>query len=190
MNQLPAPLDVNKLKGILGNAKKIMNKVEAVNPTVLSEMTQRQVDSEERLEQSMPLTATESRGYNEEMVRNSKLPDAVKKLMISKPIPPASMSMASVISGDLLDEEEGDEKPLIFSNKPKKLAQKPINEIAQRGNSDMITVSKTQLNEMINEKLLEFFTKSYNKTLIEDTIKRTVSTLIKEGKMTVKKKTL
>jgi hypothetical protein len=46
------------------------------------------------------------------------------------------------------------------------------------------------VNELVNEKLLEFFIKNHNKNITEETVKRTINTLIKEGKITPKKKTL
>jgi len=53
-----------------------------------------------------------------------------------------------------------------------------------------LTISREDLDAMINVRLLEFFTQTYNKMIIEDTIKKTMSMLIKEGKITVKKKTI
>ena len=56
----------------------------------------------------------------------------------------------------------------------------------------MITISKTQLNElvsnMVDKKLLEYFTKSYNKIITQETVKSTINTLIREGKIETKKK--
>jgi hypothetical protein len=43
---------------------------------------------------------------------------------------------------------------------------------------------------LVNEKLLEFFVKNHNKSITEDTVKRTITTLIKEGKIQQKKRTL
>jgi hypothetical protein len=55
-------------------------------------------------------------------------------------------------------------------------------------NSDMITCSKAELKEMINEGISTFFKQVYDKTLTEETIKKTINLLIKEGKIGVKKK--
>ena len=55
-------------------------------------------------------------------------------------------------------------------------------------NSDMITISKADLKEMINEGISTFFKQVYDKTLTEETIKKTINLLIKEGKIGVKKK--
>ena len=52
----------------------------------------------------------------------------------------------------------------------------------------MITISKTELKTMINEAIGQFFTQAYNKNLTEAAIAQTIKTLIKEGKLAVKKK--
>jgi hypothetical protein len=59
-----------------------------------------------------------------------------------------------------------------------------------RNNSDLITLSRTELQEMINESINNFFKQTYDKTLTEQTIKKTINMLIKEGKLAVKKKTI
>ena len=64
-----------------------------------------------------------------------------------------------------------------------------VNENIQRPQgSEMITISKTELKEMINEGINTFFKQVYDKTLTEETIKKTINLLIKEGKITTKKK--
>ena len=55
-------------------------------------------------------------------------------------------------------------------------------------NSDMVTLSRTDLKDLINESINNFLVQSYNKNLTEDAIKKTINMLIKEGKLTVKKK--
>jgi hypothetical protein len=52
----------------------------------------------------------------------------------------------------------------------------------------MITISRSELKDMINEGISTFFKQVYDKTLTEETIKKTINVLIKEGKINVKKK--
>lgn len=180
----PAPIDVNKLRGILGKSLAVMNKVESTKPIALSETTRNQVEVEDNeYEEPAPRT------YNEEMVRNSNLAPAIKQLMIERPIGQATMQ-PTFRREDLYDEK--DEKPFPETLPKKKAAvpQRRINETVINSNSDTITISKNQLDSLINERLSELLAKSYSKTLVEETISKTIKTLIAEGKIVTKKKTI
>jgi hypothetical protein len=122
------------------------------------------------------------------MIKNSKLPSAIKEAMLKNPIPQLSGPNHTFTLDDVSD--LADEKPMGL---PKTQKTKPITE-SRTTNSNLITVDKNQLKEMVNdlvnEKLLEFFVKNHNKSITEDTVKRTISTLIKEGKIATKKKTV
>ena len=61
---------------------------------------------------------------------------------------------------------------------------------SRSSNSDLITVSKAELKAMINESIVTFLAQSYNKTLSEEVIKKTMNILIKEGKLTLRKPTI
>ena len=118
--------------------------------------------------------------YTEEQVKNSKLPQVIKEAMLKNPIPQLQMPPSKFSLEDLGDLVE----------KPAPRTKKPISENRSlvSSNSDMITISRTELKEMINESLVQFLTNAYNKNLTEEVIKRTINTLIKEGKLSVKKK--
>lgn len=186
---IPQPVDLNRLKGILGNAKAVMNKVENkdfstgnIDPRALTEDGVAELQSEGVIRPSAPIT----QGYTEDMINNSNLPPVIKKAMLEKPIP--QLTNHTFTLNDVSDLAE--EKKMKYPQTPK---TKVINE-SRQNQSSLITVSKEELKEMVNdlvnEKLLEFFVKNHNKTITEDTVKRTVSTLIKEGKIVTKKKTL
>lgn len=122
--------------------------------------------------------------YDADMVRNSKLPQNIKELMIAHPIkqvssitPQFTAEQISKITGKPIQEVQRTMQP-----------QQRINENIQRpSNPDMITLSKSELKEMINEGIATFFKQVYDKTLTEETIKKTINVLIKEGKINVKK---
>lgn len=180
----PVPVDVNKLKGILGASLAIMNKVETgdfksgnIDPRALSDDGVREMQQEGI---QRPMSTQTPKGYSEETVRNSNLPPEIKKLMIERPIQQLSSPNHSFSLEDVMDE-----KPMGYPKAKPKTQQ--INE-NRTSNSDMITISKSELDAMINERLLEFFTKSYNKMITEETVKKTIKILTTEGKMTVKKK--
>ncbi len=185
--ETPPPVNLSALKNVLANAKKLMNKVENndystghVDPRALNEDGVSELQSEGVVR---PSSTQQSSDYTEEQVRNSNLPPAVKEAMIRNKIPKVSMSNSSFSIEDVSDLVE---KPMGF---PKTKA--PVRKVVNEGlinNSDMITISKTELKSMINESLAQFFKQSYDKTLTEDAIKKTINLLIKEGKISVKSK--
>jgi hypothetical protein len=65
---------------------------------------------------------------------------------------------------------------------------KPRQAINENVNSDMITISTVDLQNMIDESINRFFKQVYDKTVTEETIKKTINTLIKEGKIQTKRK--
>lgn len=188
--ETPQPVDINKLKSILGNAKAVMNKVESntyktgnVDARALTEEGVQELQSEGY---SRPVSAQAST-YTEEMVKNSKLPSAIKKAMLENPIPQLTTPNHTFSLNDVSDLTE--EKPMGLPRTPK---TRVVNESKQQ--NGLISISKEDLremvNELVNEKLLEFFVKNHNKNITEETVKRTISTLIKEGKIATKKKTI
>jgi hypothetical protein len=183
---VPQPVDLSKLKSILGASRAIMNKVETgnfetghIDPRALTEEGVGELQSEGV---KRPATASPI-GYTEDMVKNSKLPASIKKAMLEKPIPQLTPNHTFTIN-DVYD--IADEKPMRLPTAQSKKI------VTESRNSDLITISKTELKEMVNdlvnEKLLEFFVKNHNKSITEDTVKRTITTLIKEGKVTPAKK--
>jgi hypothetical protein len=134
--------------------------------------------------------------YNEDAIRNSKLPDVIKRAMIENPIPKVSglnHSFNAEDVSDLIEKPMG--TPQTRRTQPRQQPQQRINEQAYSNqNSGMITVTKEQLREMVddivNEKLLEFFMKASTQRITEDAVKKTLTALVKEGKITAKKKTV
>ena len=79
--QAPPPVDLNKLKNILGASKAIMNKVETnnfstghIDARALTEEGVNQLQSEGVKHSQTPM------GYTEDMVKNSNLPPIIKKM--------------------------------------------------------------------------------------------------------------
>ncbi len=188
--ETPQPVNVNNpaLLALLRNAKKVMNKVENNN------FSTGHVDARALTEEGVaelhnegvrrPATNTnETTDYTEEQVRNSNLPPAIKEAMIKNKIPKVSMANSSF---SLEDVSELIDKPMGPPKTP--ITRKAVNENILTNNSDMITISKVELKSMINESLAQFFKTSYDKTLTEDAIKKTIQMLIKEGKISIKQK--
>ena len=121
----------------------------------------------------------ENLDYTPEQIMASNLPPAVKEAMLNKPIPRLS-GPPSKVSPEAIAKLTG--------MTPKKMTQQKqmLNESANNG--DMITLSRQQLQELIDESINRFFKQVYNKTITEETIKKTINLLIKEGKIQTKKK--
>lgn len=180
--EAPAPVNLNNpaLMALLNKSKNVMQKVEANAPIVLSETTLRQTAAEAMAEPETyaPLQPRAAAGYTREQVLASKFPDNIKQAMLQ------SIPVMEAVKDNSLDMFEDDVK--MIPNKRNPILKQPINE--SRTNSDMITISRTELKELINESLVKYLTESYNKTLTEAAIKKTIQTLINEGKLSVKKK--
>ncbi len=198
--ETPQPVNLNALSAILQNAKKVMNKVESTNPIKSSSTTNEVNESygsydstptyDERDEREIPYTQapavyndpTRIVDYSDEQVMNSNLPAAIKEAMIKKHIP-----KVSAIPTFNVEDIMGPQQP------KKEVKKEVIREVQQINNrlheleNDMVTISRSELKNLINETLLNFLKNSYEKTLTEETIKKTINVLIKEGKINGKK---
>lgn len=191
--EIPKPVNIDVLKNILAKSKAVMAAVEEKSPSKPSRNVSEGYNQpsynqpvyderdEKEITYSTPTlkdyqTSGQPKMYTAEQVMASNLPPAIKEAMIKNPIPQLQMPPSNFTLEDLGDLVE----------KPKVRTQ--INERVVSQNSDMITVSRTELKELINESLMTFFKDSYEKTLTEAAIKKTINTLINEGKINVKKK--
>ena len=198
--ETPAPVNLAALSGILAKSRQVMAKVETEKPvkqskgSVMSESYDSGYDSgyDERDEREPiyenyeapqgTFDPTNVQDYTEEQVMNSNLPANVKEAMLKNRIPRLSAPPSKFTAEDISRITGAPIK------KPTQ-ARPMVNENIQRPQgSEMITISKTELKEMINEGINTFFKQVYDKTLTEETIKKTINLLIKEGKITTKKK--
>ncbi len=190
--ETPAPVNLNALKGILANAKKVMNKVEEnstpkggkqpiretyddaySNQPMYNEMDEREPVYEQYTQQTP--SAMQPMNYTAEQVMNSNLPANIKEAMLKNPIPqlqgpPSKFSLEDL--GDLVE-------------KPK--TRQPIRENVSQTTSQGIMVDPNVLKSMIKEAVAEYFKESYEKQITEQAIKKTINVLIKEGKINTKK---
>lgn len=195
----PKPVDINALDALLSKAKKVMNVVESNNPVVQKNTnvndfsnsygseTYNESDEKEPLyedfkysnQQSQSTDPTEVRDYTEKQVMNSNLPPNIKEAMLKNRIPRLSGPPSKFTAEELSK----------ITGAPLKQKQIVVeNRINQQ--SDMVTISRTELQNMINESINTFFKQTYDKTITEEAIKKTINLLIKEGKITPKKKQL
>lgn len=196
----PKPVDITALSGILGKARQVMNVVESREPEKKASKS-RDFDPRESYNQSMfdttpiysesderepmyenyqPTTQSvpQNLDYTPEQIMASNLPPAVKEAMLKNPIPRLS-GPPSKVSPEAIAKLTG--------MTPKKMTQQK-QRLTESNNSDMITISRVDLQNMIDESINRFFKQVYDKTVTEETIKKTINTLIKEGKIQTKRK--
>ena len=197
--EMPQPIDVNRLKGILGGAKAIMNKVET------GDYTTGNVDgralNEDGVQQMMaegitrPQTSVAPQMQaNQPLYKNmesSNMPAAIKEAMMQTPIPQGNgVSHTFNLEDVQAPQQQQQRAPQQYPTAPKTNPQ-PVYEQQQPVGSNAngtFTVSESALRAIVNDMLLEFMTKTFAQSLSEDVIKKTIGTLIKEGKINVKKK--
>lgn len=201
------PADLNKLRGILGGAKALMNKVDSGDYETGNLSLDTSVSGNQLVEGNgqMPQQQQYNGGENTTNVapkvvngqaqyRNmetSKMPDFIKEAMKNQPIPQMNMQSSTFSLEDVQDLVE---KPLPTQMKNPKRAPQPLQEQrqVQQNANDTFTVSETALRgiikDVVKDELLEFMSETFAKKLTEQAIKRTINTLIKEGKIQTKKK--
>lgn len=197
--ELPTPIDVNRLKGILGASKAIMNKVEA------GDYESGHIDgralSEEGVQEMMAEGVTRPQksvgpnvNQNQPLYKNlntSKMPDFIKDAMVKTPIPQASGPTHTFNLEDVQEEQAYDRTPKYPKNPKTTPNRQPVHEsqVQVGANSNgSFTVSETALRSIVKDILLEFMANTFTQNLSEEVIKKTINTLIKEGKIGVKKK--
>jgi len=176
MNQVPQSADLSKLKGILSNAKAVMNKVNENSSNGKSLPSNNATTtnttnyiSEEQFNNANAVQQQPQRKITKESIRNSKLPDAIKKAMLENPIQQSNSLIHSFNLEDVADLIE---------------PQKQVKENIVHNNDN---ISEAKIREIVKDVLLEYLTEDYNKKLTENAIKKTINTLLKEGKIKTKK---
>lgn len=185
----PTPIDVNRLKGILGNAKKIMGKVETgnyetgnVDGRALTEDGVKQLQSEGV---RRPIQQGQQH-IDETRIQGSRLPESIKKAMMENPIPqPTGLSHTFTLD-DVYD--IADEKPMPIPQARKQSVQENINYQQPQAQQAFGGYSENVLRAMMKDVLIEYLANEYSKNLTEAVIKQTITTLLNEGKITTKKK--
>ena len=204
MNEIPQPVDMSRLQGILGKAKAVMNSVNegsytpgnvdssmitqdtsgyVSNPQGSQPMTQ-QTQTNQPTPQAISNPARQPQAISESAINNSKLPQAIKDAMIKNPIVQSNPMMPASFS---LEDVSGLVEPKRQTKAVTPQPQKKINENVMSQANDKFTVSEASLRGIIKDVLVEYLAADYSKNLTEGVIKKTINTLIKEGKIKTKK---
>lgn len=138
--------------------------------------------------------------YDEEMVRNSKLPESIKKAMIERPIilPDASVVTSKVRVSDLDEmkrfiQNDSGEREMPMNNrisgnvKPKN--RQVINEQQQQqyyNNNN--SLNEDEVRKIVDERMIELLSKYFITALSEDARSKVIQQLAESGKVTMTKK--
>jgi len=184
----------------LMRAKQTMNKVENSNFKIDHDRINQTISGDVPLLESLPDGATPAANVTRpfgnaspDIINASRLPDAIKKIMIEQPIPKMTMASGEGVSFSLDDVKELVRPQIVQNSAPQnQITTGDINEtrIMNSQGKMLITLTEAELDKKINDALLSFMATTFTKQLKEETIKRTISTLIKEGKIRVKQKTI
>lgn len=180
----PQPMDLNKLKGILGNAKKVMAKVETgnyetgyVDGRALTEDGVKQLQAEGVTRPSVQTMVDTTR------IESSRLPESIKKAMMQNPIAQPTGLNHTFTLDDVSDIAY--EKPMPTPQSRRQTVQENYQQPIQQ---QFGGYNEDALRGMIKDVLIEYLSNEYSKNLTESVIKQTITTLINEGKITTKKK--
>ena len=196
-------MDISKerLQAMLGGAKQVMDKVNNTNFKIDHNTINETISGNVELLDSLPngvspnTNPTRQMGNSYQNLHTSKMPEIIKKAMVENPIPKYEMASGSGPTFSL-DDVKNLVRPQIASNNVQQV-QPQYNQINENSTKFvnpngqiLITMTEAELDKKIQNALLEFMATTFTKNLTENTIKRTISTLIKEGKIRVKQKTV
>tara|TARA_R110000796_G_scaffold58413_4_gene134845 strand:+ start:4094 stop:4690 length:597 start_codon:yes stop_codon:yes gene_type:complete len=196
-------MDISKerLQAMLGGAKQVMDKVNGTDFKVDHTRINETLTGNVELLDSLPNGATpqtnptREMGHSYQNLEKSKMPEAIKRAMVETPIPKFEMSSGGGPTFSLNDVKnlvkpqmapQVQTQTQIPNQNNHKLNETTI--VNSKGQM-LITMTEAELDKKIQDKLLDFMATTFTKNLTENTIKRTISTLIKEGKIKVKQKT-
>ena len=160
MNQSIIPsADVSKLKNILKKSKDVMNQIE-------NGSNNNQSINQQSIDNRIDNYQGDSNKYNKPIItkenyEKSNMPKAIKDMMMKS---------------------NNQDFPI---DNVTHLVENRINETPNNKKSNEI--NKAEIKGVVKEVLLEFLLEDYSKKLTETTIKKTINTLIKEGKIKIKK---
>lgn len=203
MNEIPQPVDMSRLQGILGKAKAVMNSVNEgsytsgnVDSSIITQDTSgyvsnpqggqtmpQQTQASQPPSQAVSNPVRQPQAISESAINNSKLPQAIKDAMIKNPIVQSNPMMPASFSLEDVSELVKPKQQQPVTTQP----QQKINENVMSQTNDKFTVSEASLRGIIKDVLVEYLAADYSKNLTEGVIKKTINTLIKEGKIKTKK---
>jgi hypothetical protein len=188
----PKPVDINRLKGILGKSKALMNKVETgdyetghVDARALTEDGVKDMMAEGIAPRMHSQPQAQQQAITPERIAQSRMPEAIKRAMLENPIPQPVMNHTFTLD-DVADFAQ-DDKPMPYpkaNNYRKTAPAQPIMENMVQG---MVGLNETQVRTIVKDEIIEFLTKYFTKSLTEDVQNKVIKQLLETGKIKVKK---
>jgi|TARA_R110000851_G_scaffold848_3_gene2900 hypothetical protein len=192
-----------RLMAMLGGAKQVMDKVGNANYKVDHARVQEGMSGGDvQLLDAVPNGAvpqgnpTRPMGNSYKNLETSKMPQAIKDAMISNPIPQMEMASGGGPTFNLNDVKslvrpqgaQQQQPQAVQLIQPQVSHQMNENSFVNSQGKMLVTLTEAELDKKINDALLQFMATTFTKELKENTIKRTITTLIKEGKIKVSPK--
>lgn len=166
-------VDLNKLLGPLRGAKKLMEKVDT------GDYEKGHIDENafsgngEYIEPRKPVVNTQP--ITETAIDNSRLPDAIKRVMKETPI----IQPESIMKPFTLDEEDEYERKIPL---PSQIKRKPVTENVNQSRQNTISnLSDDKIRGIVQEELAKFFSSYFMKSMTENIQKDTIKSLIEKG---------
>jgi len=200
----------DRITAMLRGAKKVMDKVEGIQYSP-NHNTSTSINEEDRFDAALPdmqlltelpagatpQSQPPSNSPIKQTFRNlhtSKMAPEILKAMVENPIQVPTISGLPGAQAFTLDDVKSlvrteineTAQPLTSNTIPQQIT-KP--QVMNSQGQMLITMTEAELDKKIQDKLLAFMATTFTKTLTENTIKKTITTLIKEGKIRVKPKT-
>ncbi len=174
----PQPVDLNALSGVLSKAKKVIKMVENDDVKTYKGGNRQNFNDYEDTPTQVK-TTQKSITPTKTQIETSKLPSNIKKMMLETPLPtpPPTPSLKLEDYGD-----DYYEKPIDYSNKN----AYSFNKIKNNDNNNNNGVNIEDLKETIKDVLIEYLSNEYTKKITENVVKQTITTLIREGKISKK----
>jgi len=195
-----------RLMAMLGGAKQVMDKVGDTNYKVDHARIQEGMSGGDvQLLDAVPNGAapqgnpTRPMGNSYKNLETSKMPQAIKDAMTSNPMPQFEMASGNGPTFNLEDVKSL-VRPQAHQQQPQaQQVRQVVQQIPQQQQMNensfvnsqgkmLVTLTEAELDKKINDALLQFMATTFTKNLTENTIKRTITTLIKEGKIKVSPK--
>lgn len=178
MNQ---PVDLNKLKGILNKSKAVMKTVESGHYKTGNidgnALVQETIETLPAGATPRAISNTSAPVITEDKINNSRLPDAIKKVMLENPIPQMTGPNHTFTLDDVSDLVE---KP-IPAPKARQTQVQNQRQYVQEQLQQPTNMSEDRMRAIVQEEMAKFFSGYFMKQITETIQKQTIKNLLDTG---------
>jgi hypothetical protein len=194
-------VDREKLMAMLGGAKAVMDKVNGTDYKVDHRSLNETIGggNVEMLSQ-LPQNATPQSNPTRKMgnglknLSTTKMDPRIVDAMVNNPMPQFEMASGggptfSIDDVSSLVQAQPQAQPQTYAQQVPQAQQVNETKVMNSQGKMLITLTEEELDKKIQDALLNFMSTTFTKSLTENTIKRTMNLLIKEGKLKLNPKT-